>query len=173
MMRPSIWFITLVMGILFVVGAAYSAWQGDEDRIADGAKVTISFTIMVPEVPLIIPDNVSEYVAGQHQLVPELEKALKGLKRGDQKRIDLEGEEAFGPYDERKKTTISRDQLPHDAKLGAVYETLDSVPFTVLAFSDHTAVIDFNHPLAGKHLVFDVQVLNVEHGTLTPTLDWI
>jgi FKBP-type peptidyl-prolyl cis-trans isomerase 2 len=172
MMRPSIWFITLIIGVLFVVGTAYSTRQGDEDRVADGATVTIAFTIMVPEVPLIIPDNVSQYV-GQHQLVPDLEKALKGLKPGDQKRIELDGNEAFGPYDARKKTTISRDQLPPDAKPGAIYETADGVPFTVAVFGDHAAVIDFNHPLAGKQLVSDVQVLDVEHVTLTPTLDRI
>jgi FKBP-type peptidyl-prolyl cis-trans isomerase 2 len=162
MMRPSIWFITLGMGMLFVVGAAYSAQPGDEDRVADGATVTIAFTIMVPEVPLIIPDNVTQYVAGQDQLVPELEKALKGLKPGDQRRVEFEGEEASGPYDERKKTTVSRDQLPPDAKPGGVYETSDGVPFSVLALADHAAVIDFNHPLAGKHLVLDVQVLHVD-----------
>jgi FKBP-type peptidyl-prolyl cis-trans isomerase 2 len=87
------------------------------------------------------------------------------MKPGEQKRVDLKAEEAFGPYDERKKTTISREQLPPEVQAGLVYETSDGVPFTVLALSDQAAVVDFNHPLAGKHLVFDVQVIKVEGGS--------
>jgi FKBP-type peptidyl-prolyl cis-trans isomerase 2 len=165
MKQRSLWVITLIMGVLFLVGSGYSAQQGDEAQVADGAKVTISFTITVPELPLIIPDNVSEYISGQHQLIPELEKALMGMKPGEQKRVDLKAEEAFGPYDERKKATISREQLPSGVQAGLVYETSDGVPFTVLALSDQAALVDFNHPLAGKHLVFDVQVIKVEGGS--------
>ncbi|HJU06764.1 MAG TPA: FKBP-type peptidyl-prolyl cis-trans isomerase [Nitrospiraceae bacterium] len=135
--------------------------EGDA-QVAEGAKVLVEFTITVPEAKLVIPKNVSQFVPGQHQMIPSLEKALTGMKPGEEKRVDLAENEAFGPYDETKKMTIRRDQLPSNAKPGTVLKTGDGIPFIVIDVSDNTAVVDFNHPLAGKHLVFDVKILRVE-----------
>lgn len=153
----------VLLALLFAVGPALSG-QSD-DQITQGAKVTIAFTITVPETRVIVPDNVSQYVPGQRQLIPALEQALTGMKAGEEKRVDLQAEEAFGPYDERKKVTVNREELPQDAQAGSVHRTQDGVPFAVVSLSDNAAVIDFNHPLAGKHLVFDVRVLKVQRGS--------
>ncbi len=75
------------------------------DPITDGAKVTIAFTITVPETRVVVPNNVSQYVPGQRQLIPALEQALERNEGGGhQKRVDLEAEEAFGHYDERNES---------------------------------------------------------------------
>lgn len=130
--------------------------------VDDGAKVTIAFTIFVPESNEVIPNNVGEYAPGEHQLIPALEDALMGLRPGDRKRVDLQPEQAFGSYDEQKMMRVKRDMLPPTAQTGRVYQTAHGQPFTIVALRDDTAVIDFNHPLAGKHLVFDVQIVRVE-----------
>ncbi|MES4784807.1 MAG: hypothetical protein C4294_02135 [Nitrospiraceae bacterium] len=111
----------------------------------------------------VIPNNVSEYVHGKDQVLPKLKAALTGMKTGERKRIDLQPDEAFGPYDEQKMMRVRRDESPPTARTGSVYQTPHGEPFTVVALSESTAVIDFNHPLAGKHLVLDVEVLRVEH----------
>ncbi|MGH7230898.1 MAG: FKBP-type peptidyl-prolyl cis-trans isomerase [Nitrospiraceae bacterium] len=136
---------------------------GDQPSVTEGAKVTIAFTIAIPEVNEVITGNVSEYVAGEDEVIPALEKELMGLKPGEHKHVDLAPEEAFGPHDETKMMRISRKMLPPTAQSGVIYETPHGDPFTVVALSDDTAVVDFNHPLAGKHLVLDVEVLSVEH----------
>jgi FKBP-type peptidyl-prolyl cis-trans isomerase 2 len=134
----------------------------NEASVTEGAKVTIAFTIAIPGTHEIITRNVSEYVAGDGQVIPALQKELMGMKPGERKRVELQPEEAFGPYDEQKKIKLPREMLPSTARIGVVYQTPQGEPFTVVALSDDTAVADFNHPLAGKHVILDVEVLKVE-----------
>jgi FKBP-type peptidyl-prolyl cis-trans isomerase 2 len=142
--------------------AAPKEEAGNQAAVIEGAKVTIAFTIAIPDANEIITGNVSEYVAGENQVIPALQKELMGMKPGERKRVELPPEEAFGPYDEQKMIKIGREILPPTARSGVVYQTPKGDPFTVVALSDDTAVVDFNHPLAGKHLVVDVEVLRVE-----------
>jgi len=95
-------------------------------------------------------------------MLPNLEKALTGMKQGEEKRVDLSADEAFGPYDESKKTVISKDHLPADTKPGTVLTTEEGVPFVVVDVSGPEAEVDFNHPLAGKHVIIDVKILEVQ-----------
>lgn len=84
------------------------------------------------------------------------------MKPGEHKRVDLPVEDVFGPYDDNKKITLSREELPPDVETGTVYETPDGQPFTIIALSDTAGVVDLNHPLAGKPFIVDVQILKVE-----------
>ena len=156
---PVVILLALSIAVLAVMGPAAAA---QDETIADGKKVVIEFTITVPEEHAIIPKNVAQFVQGQHELLPALESALIGLKPGETKRVDLKPDEAFGPYDERKKMMVTREELPSDLRPGTVLQNREGQPFTVVEVSDSKALIDYNHPLAGKHLVFDVKVLQVE-----------
>jgi FKBP-type peptidyl-prolyl cis-trans isomerase 2 len=130
--------------------------------VTEGAVVVIEYTITVPESRIVIPNNVSQFVSGHHDLLPNLEKALTGMKKGDETRVDLTSDQAFGPYDESKKGIISKDHLPADTQPGTVLTTEEGVPFVVVDLSGPLAAVDFNHPLAGKHLVIDVKILDIE-----------
>jgi FKBP-type peptidyl-prolyl cis-trans isomerase 2 len=165
--KPAMSLATAMTGILIGVGSvhAFSESAGNQMPITEGAKVTIAYTITVPDSNLTIPDNVSEYVSGQHQVLPSLENALTGMKQGEHKRIDLQAEEAFGPYDQKKKMTVKREELPPDVVEGSIYQIPDGQPVTIIALSDTTAVVDLNHPFAGKPLVLDVQILKVDQGS--------
>ena len=134
----------------------------DHALVTEGAKVTIAFTIAVPDTRETITREVSEYVAGDDQVIPALQKELMGMKAGERKRVELQPEEAFGPYDEQKKIRLPRGILPSAARVGVVYQTPQGETFTVVGLSEDTAVADFNHPLAGKHVILDVEVLQVE-----------
>ncbi len=130
--------------------------------IEEGSKVILEMIISVPDDHLTIPAHTSEYVHGAQQLIPGLEQALVGLHAGEKKRVELDSDHAFGPYDASKKTTIPRGQLPQNITAGEVTRTPEGRPFTVLSLADDSAVIDFNHPLAGKQIVLDVVVLKVK-----------
>jgi FKBP-type peptidyl-prolyl cis-trans isomerase 2 len=153
-------FTFLAISIIGLTAAA-SAGAAQDQTIADGKKVVIEFTITVPEEHAVIPKNVAQFVQGKHDLLPALESALNGLKAGETKRVDLKPDEAFGPYDETKKMKVAREELPSDLRAGAIMHNRDGRPFVVVEVSDNNALIDYNHPLAGKHLVFDVKVLQV------------
>ena len=140
-------------------------WADNDPVVQDGSVVLMEFTITVPESRLVIPKNVSQFTPGQHELLPNLEKAITGMKKGEEKRVDLSSDDAFGPYDETKKGIISSESLPPDTRPGTILTTEEGVPFVVTELSGPVASIDFNHPLAGKHLVIDVKILNVESPT--------
>jgi len=153
-------FASLAMSLI-VLAAGGPVGAAQDETIADGKKVVIEFTITVPEEHAVIPKNVAQFVQGKHDLLPALESALNGLKAGETKRVDLKPDQAFGPYDESKKMKVAREELPSDLRPGAIMQNRDGRPFTVVEVSDKNALIDYNHPLAGKHLVFEVKVLQV------------
>lgn len=136
--------------------------QTNAPSIEEGAKVTLQMTISVPNDHLVIPPHTSEYTHGAKQLIPGLEQALVGLHAGEKKRVELDPDHAFGQYDASKKTIIPRAQLPQTITAGEITTTPEGRPFTVLSLADDSAVIDFNHPLAGKQIVLDVVVLRVK-----------
>jgi FKBP-type peptidyl-prolyl cis-trans isomerase 2 len=143
--------------------ALCSVAHADTDvLVADGATVLMEYTITVPEAKIVIPKNVSQFVPGHHDLLPNLEKALAGMKEGEERRVDLSADEAFGPYDETKKAVIAADHLPSDVKPGMVLTTKEGVPFVVMNVTGGEAQVDFNHPLAGKHVIIDVKILEVQ-----------
>jgi FKBP-type peptidyl-prolyl cis-trans isomerase 2 len=139
--------------------------QAASEPIADGSNVTLEMTITVPEEHLVIPNHKSQYTHGSRQLIPGLEEALAGMRAGEKKHVELDANRAFGPYDTAKKVSVERAQLPEKIKVGDITTTAEGQPFTVVALSDNQAVIDFNHPLAGKNIVLDVHVLNVKPKT--------
>lgn len=130
--------------------------------VTEGALVFMEYTVTIPESDLIIPNNLTLFEQGQQDILPNIEQALTGMKKGDNKRIDLSSDEAFGPYDETKRVEVNRDLLPADAQSGMALMTEEGIPFVVLNLIGPTAELDFNHPLAGQRVVIDVRILHVE-----------
>ena len=146
-----------------IVAASAGAVQDDPGLpITVGTEVLIVYTISIPEYNLTIPSNFSRFAPGHHELLPYLEKAITGMKKGEAKRVDLGSDEAFGPYDESKQVEISKDRLPAEAEPGMMLATEDGTPCVVVGLSETKATIDFNHPFAGKRVVIDVRILDVE-----------
>jgi FKBP-type peptidyl-prolyl cis-trans isomerase 2 len=139
--------------------------QTASEPITEGSNVTLEMTITVPDERLVIPNHKSQYTHGSQQLIPGLEEALVGMRAGEKKHVELDATRAFGPYDAAKKVSVERSQLPDKIQVGEITTTAEGKPFTVVALSDKQAVIDFNHPLAGKNIVLDVHVLNVKPKT--------
>jgi FKBP-type peptidyl-prolyl cis-trans isomerase 2 len=135
-------------------------------EIADGLRVTLEYSVILPDKTVAdstVGKKPFSYIHGQNQISPAgLEKGLTGLKAGDQKHISLAAAEAYGPYEQKKKVKVPKANVPPEAKVGSVLHTQDGLEATVLAVSDDAVLLDMNHPLAGKNLVFDVKVLKVE-----------
>ena len=160
----SVLFLAAVFGITSAP-SLLQAQVASQQPIAEGANVTLEMTITVPDEHLVIPNHKSQYTHGSRQLIPGLEEALAGMRAGEKKHVELDASRAFGPYDAAKKVSVERAQLPDKIKVGDITTTAEGQPFTVVALSDNQAVIDFNHPLAGKNIVLDVHVLNVKPKT--------
>lgn len=145
-----------------VSGGVLQDSHADGPKIGEGTVVVMVYTITIPESDLFIPSHFTQFAPGDHELLPNLEVALTGMKEGETKRVELSSEEAFGPYDAAKQVEVTKDRLPQDAEPGMVLATEDGVPCVLLEVSETTATIDFNHPFAGKRVVIDVRILDVK-----------
>jgi len=132
--------------------------------IADGLEVGLEYTLTLADktkVATNIDGPPLTYVQGSHQIIPSLETAMVGLKVGDTKHAEIAAKDAFGPYDEKAVMTVKKDQVPPDTAAGSMLSSSDGRPVKVLEVKESEVVLDLNHPLAGKDLVFDVKVLSV------------
>lgn len=132
-------------------------------RIVEGSKVTLQYVATVPGSTGIDYGNISEFIQGRHEIFPALEQEVVGMKPGEEKKVELSPEEAFGPHDDGKKMNIPKKLLPFGAKEGDVLQNDLGGFATVAEVADTTVVLDYNHPLAGKPLVVQLKILKVEN----------
>lgn len=105
-----------------------------------------------------------EFVAGSEQIIPGLDKAILDMSEGDQETVTVPPEEAYGEREPALAQEVERTQLPEGVSKGAALEAEVGGQKTMLwvtELNDETAVVDANHPLAGKTLVFDVELVSV------------
>jgi FKBP-type peptidyl-prolyl cis-trans isomerase SlyD len=157
---------TALMFAMLTSGAIYADASSELSQvISDGAKVTVEYTLALPD-KTVVETNVGKepvsYTQGNHEIIPGLEKALAGLKAGDKKHVTVAAEDAYGPYDEQKKVTVTKEQVPPEVKVGTRLRAQNGMEAKVLSIDGNSVVVDTNHPLAGKSLVFDINVLKVE-----------
>jgi FKBP-type peptidyl-prolyl cis-trans isomerase 2 len=165
----------LQVTIVTVIGAAIALASdaGAEQTLAitDGSKVTLEYTLALQD-RTVVESNVGKepisYTQGNSEVLPGLEKALAGLKAGDKKHVTLSADEAYGSYDEKKKVTVTKEQVPPEAKVGTRLRSPNGMEAKVVAIDGNAIVVDTNHPLAGKSLVFDINVLKVESPSSVP-----
>ena len=116
-----------------------------------------------------------EFVAGKGQIIPGLEKEVEKMQEGEQKTITVKAEEAYGEYREDLVQKLPRDQFEGiELKKGMTLygQTPDGqvVAVTVKDFDDKEVTIDYNHPLAGQDLTFNIKVLNEREATADEVL---
>lgn len=137
-------------------------------RVAKDKVVSIDYTLRADGEVVDSSDGSGPlvYLHGHGALVPGLERALSGLTAGESLSVVVEPEDAYGDFEQDDEgVRLPRESLPDDLEVGATYEaeTEDGEPvtLTVMEVEDAEVVVDFNHPLAGRTLSFDVTVLEV------------
>jgi FKBP-type peptidyl-prolyl cis-trans isomerase 2/predicted Fe-Mo cluster-binding NifX family protein len=129
----------------------------------------VAFRLKDAEGELIDAAEGVRYLHGHGQLLPGLERALEGLVAGDRATTTLSPEDAYGQRDESRIVQAPTADLPAGLSPGAmVHARLPdgrSVPLTVVSIEGPTVTLDGNHPLAGKTLVFEVEVREVHAAT--------
>lgn len=138
--------------------------------IAPGARVTLHFSILLAggeEVDTTRRGKPATFVVGDGNLPPGFERALIGLAAGDDEQIPISPEQGFGPRREENLRTMPRADFADAGALerGTVvsFHSPDGdLPGVVRELRGERVLVDFNHPLAGRSLVFDVSILKVE-----------
>ena len=140
-----------------------SKMNSGSDQIVEGSKVTLQYVATARGSTGTDYGNVSEFIQGRHEILPALEREVVGMKPGEEKKVELSPGEGFGPHDDRKKLNIPKTLLPFGAKPGDVLRNDAGELATVEEVGDMMAVLDYNHPLAGKPLVVQLKILKVEN----------
>jgi FKBP-type peptidyl-prolyl cis-trans isomerase SlyD len=140
------------------------------DVVKEGSIVALEYTLTDESGNVIESSkgkNPMVYVHGQGQIVPGLEKALTGMKVGEQKTVIVKPEEGYGQVNPQAFQELPKENFPAEAlKVGAtlVAQSKDGVPIRmrVHEIKDKTVIVDLNHPLAGKTLTFNVKVSEIK-----------
>ncbi len=140
-----------------------------QQQITDGMVVSLAYRLFVDgkEIARMESTDPMEYLHGAQNIVPGLETALEGKKVGDKFSVTLQPEEAYGEYDDEDIETIDRSDIPDADQLevGMVVEVEDPDGYAYMAhvkeINPDTVVLDFNPPLAGKVLTYEVEVVSL------------
>jgi peptidylprolyl isomerase len=109
-----------------------------------------------------------EFTLGSGQIIAGLDTGITGMEEGETATVSVAPEEAYGPHDPAKVQKVERDRVPDEIdlrpgmQLGARAESGQQITFTVVDIADDEITIDANHPLAGKELNFEVELVEVK-----------
>src|SRR5689334_19797841 len=156
---------------------AASAEPKDNRVVKDGMLVSLDYTVKTPDGKLLETSKGGQplkYIHGKKMMIPGLERELTGMKIGAEKHITIKPEDGYGKVNPNAVQEVPKEKVPPNAlKVGAVLVGTNKdgspIPMTVREIKDKTVVMDLNHPLAGKTLVFDVKVIDVEPAPPLPT----
>jgi FKBP-type peptidyl-prolyl cis-trans isomerase 2 len=164
-MNKGRWWMVVGAMVMSLAGGGGLACAEKGVKVADGMKVTMEYTLSLPDKTVV--DSTAgqppfSYTQGSQEIIPGLEKAMAGLKAGDKKRVMVPAAEAYGLYDDKKKVTVPKKNVPPEVKVGQKLRAANGMEAKVLDIKGDSVVVDTNHPLAGKDLTFEVNVIKVE-----------
>jgi FKBP-type peptidyl-prolyl cis-trans isomerase SlyD len=149
--------------------------MSDMSRVADDMVVSLDYTLRLDNDQVIDSSEGREpleFIQGEGHIIPGLERELYGMEIGDEKSVTVAPGEGYGERDDSQVQMVGRDALQPDAELtvgmgvqmqdpqsGQVFQG------TISQVNDGHVVIDFNHPLAGETLHFDVSIAGLRAAT--------
>ncbi|HVL00740.1 MAG TPA: peptidylprolyl isomerase [Dongiaceae bacterium] len=144
--------------------------MSNDNRIGPGKRVTLHFSVLLLDGSVVDSTKSrapATFSVGDGNLLPGFEQSLFGLKPGDKRSIVLEAANAFGPHNPENIHVMRRGQFSRDLHLapGVVVSFADKskaeLPGMIAAVEGDSVTVDFNHPLAGRDLTFQVEIINV------------
>jgi len=156
-----------------------AACAGDQKKgaspmiVSNGKQVSLEYTLKLDDQS-VVDTNVGgeplKVTQGSHQIIPGVEKQIEGMAAGEKKKFTVAPTEGYGTVDPKAFQEIDKKMITADAqKVGTQLEGTTAEGRKVFPriseVKNDTVVLDFNHPLAGKTLYFDVKVLDVAQAT--------
>ncbi len=137
--------------------------------IEQGKEVSIEYTVFLEdktEVDTNVGKEPLTFKHGGKQILPALEEALTGLNAGDTKQVELSPEMAYGSINPEAIKEVDAELIPQDFRYAGAMLVLPNeeegdILIQVKEIIGDKIKLDFNHPLAGKRLMFDVKILGV------------
>lgn len=143
-------------------------------NISQNQVVSILYEVKESQTNEVIDSNLEskplEFLLGAGQVISGLEKAVASAKKGDKLNLSIPPEEAYGIYQQDFLQEVPKEQfegisLQKGMTLFGQAEDGQTVQVIVKDFNDSVVMIDYNHPLAGKTLLFNVEITDVREAT--------
>lgn len=144
-------------------------------RVKDDVVVSLAYRLYLDDgqsVDAAPEDDPLTYLQGAGNIIPGLEREIAGMRVGDEKEVTVEPENAYGEYDDDAFQSVPRSMFPDDLALAdgmglrlVDQETGRPVEAYIAEVGDDEVLLDFNHPLAGETLRFQVKVVGVREAT--------
>lgn len=155
--------------LLFVVMLC-SASSADALVVEKGKKVKMDYVLLInsEQVETTKGKEPLEFTVGSGSIIPGLESQLIGMRIAEGKKIIVDPKDAYGPVDPAAFKEVPKSSMPQDAQIkpGIVVEVEDpqggTFPGVVWEVKDQSVVLNFNHPLAGQTLEFDVMIVDIQ-----------
>lgn len=117
-----------------------------------------------------IGDEPLYFLENTHQIIPGLEKVIAIMNVGDKKKIEVKAQDAYGDVNPELVIKVQRTQFPPgaDLKVGDQFQVNNdqhSPVFTIMELNEVEVTVDGNHPMAGKDLFFDVEIVGMREAT--------
>ena len=141
-----------------------------ETIVESGKTISLEYTVKLDDEAIFdtnVGGNPLTFVHGSQQIIPGLETRLEGMKEGESKSVSVPPEEAYGPVNPEAFGEVSKEEIPPEAmEVGTLLQGRDpngqTIPLRIAEIRDESVLLDFNHPLAGETLHFEVKVLKIE-----------
>ena len=143
--------------------------------VSEGTRVFLNFSVSLEdgsEVDSNFGGDPVDFVVGDGSLLPGFERLIFGMEAGDRQMFTVSPEDAFGQPNDNNVQYLPRDQFDEEAELeiGTVYSFADAsggeLPGMIISYDEEEVTVDFNHPLSGRTILFDVLVHRVEPAAL-------
>lgn len=142
-------------------------------KVKDGDTVKVHYTGKLTEDGSVFDSSQDsdplEFTLGEGKLIPGFEKAVIGMEEGDDTTVDIPSEEAYGQRREDLELEVSKSDLPDniDPQVGMQLqmqqqENGQAIPVQITAVEDDYVKLDANHPLAGKDLTFEIELVELK-----------
>jgi FKBP-type peptidyl-prolyl cis-trans isomerase 2 len=162
--------VALCLGFVFNLSICDVKAEGGKMVIQDGRLVSFDYTLTVDGevIETSKEQGPLQYTHGKGEIIPGLAKQLEGLGVGDEKTIEVPPEEAYGPVNPKAFREIPNTSLPADLepRVGMYLQMQGPggriLPVRVAEVKEDSVVLDLNHPLAGKTLIFQVKIVSIE-----------
>ena len=161
----------ILLGILLLGAILISGCNAAQAKNGDVVQVDYTGTLedgTVFDTSTSVGREPLEFTLGEGKMIPGFEKAVLGMKVGESKTVTIPAAEAYGQYNDNWVEVVNRENLTNILNPDVGQQLQMTLPGggtsigTVTNATDTTITIDFNHPLAGKDLTFEIKLLSIQ-----------
>lgn len=151
----------------------FTEHENDVAQAKEGDNVKVHYTGKLEDGTVFDTSQDREPLSfriGEETVIPGFEQAVIGMEPGDAKTEKLPPEQAYGPHREDMVMEMERNQIPDNVEpkagqqLQLRLQNGQTVPVIISSVEGESVTIDANHPLAGKTLVFDIELVDIGDG---------